>query len=79
MTTLTFPTLSRQAPPQVPWSLVSNTQVFQSPLSAAVQTVEMPAALLGAVMSREQRIDDKGRGGTEGGYSRFSDGYPATY
>lgn len=44
MTTLTWPTLTRAAPRVIDWSLVSNTQTFNSPLSRAVQTVEMPGA-----------------------------------
>jgi hypothetical protein len=44
MPILTWPTLSRKLPPQLDWSLVSNTQTFQSPLSGSVQTVEMPGA-----------------------------------
>lgn len=44
MTTLTWPTLTRSLPSQFEWSLVSNTQTFTSPLSGAIQTVEMPGA-----------------------------------
>lgn len=44
MTTLTWPTLTRSAPRVLDWSLVPNTQSFSSPLSGAVQTVEMPGA-----------------------------------
>jgi len=44
MTTLAWPTLARKLPAQFDWQLVSNTQTFQSPLSGAVQTVEMPGA-----------------------------------
>lgn len=44
MTTLTWPTLSRDAPRVLDWALVPNTQSFSSPLSGAVQTVEMPGA-----------------------------------
>ena len=44
MTTLTWPTLARSAPRMLDWSLVPNTQTFQSPLSGSVQTVEMPGA-----------------------------------
>lgn len=44
MTILTFPTLLKSTPALIDWSLVSNTQSFSSPLSAAVQTVEMPGA-----------------------------------
>lgn len=43
MTVLTFPTLTRNTPPRLEWSLVGNTQRFQSPLSGAVQTMEMPS------------------------------------
>lgn len=43
MTTLTFPTLSR-APDTFEFGLVHNTQTFTSPLSATVQTVEIPSA-----------------------------------
>lgn len=43
MTTLTFPTLSR-TPPSFTFGLKHNTTLFQSPLSGAVQTVEMPGA-----------------------------------
>ena len=44
MTIHTWPTLTRRAPLQLDWSLLSNTQSFTSPLSKAVQTVEMPGA-----------------------------------
>jgi hypothetical protein len=44
MTTLTWPTLTRSLPSQFEWSLVSNTQTFTSPLSGAIQTVEIPGA-----------------------------------
>lgn len=44
MTTLTWPTLTRSAPRDLDFSLVPNTQSFSSPLSGAVQTVEMPGA-----------------------------------
>ena len=44
MTILTWPTLTRSAPRVLDWSLQPNTQAFQSPLSGAVQTVEMPGA-----------------------------------
>lgn len=44
MTTLTWPTLTRAAPRVLDFSLVPNTQSFGSPLSGAVQTVEMPGA-----------------------------------
>jgi len=44
MSTLTWPTLSRSAPPELVWGLRSNTQTFESPLSGAVQTLEMPGA-----------------------------------
>lgn len=44
MPILTWPTLSRRAPAAFDFSLVSNTQTFTSPLSKAVQTVEMPGA-----------------------------------
>lgn len=43
MPILTFPSLSRRLT-QLDWSLVSNTQTFQSPLSGSVQTLEMPGA-----------------------------------
>lgn len=44
MTILSWPTLSRSAPPELVWGLQSNTQTFQSPLSGSIQTVEMPGA-----------------------------------
>lgn len=44
MTTLTWPTLTRTAPRVLDFSLVPNTQSFSSPLSGAVQTIEMPGA-----------------------------------
>lgn len=43
MTTLTFPTLSR-LPDVFDFGLTSNTMTHRSPLSQAVQTVEMPGA-----------------------------------
>lgn len=42
MTTRTFPTLSR-LPDSFDFGLTSNTMTFTSPLSSAVQTVEMPS------------------------------------
>lgn len=50
MTTLTWPTINRKTT-QLDWSLVSNTQSFVSPLSGAVQTVEMPGARWRAVFT----------------------------
>lgn len=44
MTTYAFPTLSRSAPPEVIFGLRANTQVFTSPLSGGVQTLELPGA-----------------------------------
>lgn len=45
MTVHTFPTLTKvPTPGALDWSLVSNTQAFQSPLTGAVQTLEMPGA-----------------------------------
>lgn len=44
MTILTWPVLTRAAPRLVRWGLVSNTMSFSSPLSGAMQTVEMPGA-----------------------------------
>ena len=51
MPTLTWPTLSRKLPASFDWQLISNTQAFQSPLSGAVQTVEMPGARWAAQFS----------------------------
>jgi len=42
MTILSFPVLSHATPPEIEWTQVANTQTFTSPLSGAVQTVEMP-------------------------------------
>lgn len=44
MSILTFPTLSRTDPTKFTFSLVSNTQTFESPLNKAVQTYELPGA-----------------------------------
>lgn len=44
MTTLTWPTLTKGTPAQLEWSLMANTQTYQSPLSRSVQTVELPGA-----------------------------------
>lgn len=44
MTILTWPVLTRAAPRLVRWGLTSNTMPFSSPLSGAMQTVEMPGA-----------------------------------
>jgi hypothetical protein len=44
MPTLTWPTLTRSLPSQFEWALASNTQTFTSPLSGAIQTLEMPGA-----------------------------------
>ena len=40
----TFPTLSRQIPSELRWGLESNVMVSLSPLSGAVQTLELPGA-----------------------------------
>lgn len=50
MTVYAWPTINRRIT-QFDWSLVSNTQSFQSPLSGATQTVEMPGARWRAVFS----------------------------
>lgn len=42
--TIAWPTLTRSAPAEMEWALVANTQTFTSPLSNAVQTVELPGA-----------------------------------
>jgi len=39
-----FPTLTRQAPTTGKFSLLTNTQTFESPLNRAVQTMELPGA-----------------------------------
>lgn len=44
MTILTWPVLTRAAPRLVRWGLTSNTMSFSSPLSGAMQTLEMPGA-----------------------------------
>lgn len=44
MTTPSWPVLTRTAPRVMDWSLMPNTQAFSSPLSGAVQTVELPGA-----------------------------------
>ena len=45
MTTLTFPTLAYNAFDKYSFALESNTLSFRSPLSNAVQTIEIPGAL----------------------------------
>lgn len=57
MTILTWPTFARAVPRNFDWSLVPNTQSFQSPLSGAVQTVEMPGARWKASFLLEDLID----------------------
>lgn len=42
MSTITWPTLTRTAPRVMQFGLRSPTQVFESPLSGAVQTAEIP-------------------------------------
>lgn len=44
MTTWAWPTLTRGAPRVLDFSLVPNTQSFESPLSKSVQTIEKPGA-----------------------------------
>lgn len=44
MSLITYPTLSATAPARMRWGQVSNTQVSTSPLSGAVQTIELPGA-----------------------------------
>ncbi len=58
MTILTWPTLSRAAPRQVRWGLVSNTMSFSSPLSGAMQTLEMPGARWRCSFVMENLIED---------------------
>lgn len=58
MTILTWPTLTRAAPRVLDWSLQPNTQSFQSPLSGAVQTVELPGARWKASFLMENLTED---------------------
>lgn len=59
MTTLAWPTLTRAAPQDIDWRLLSNTQKFESPLNRSVQTVELPGARWAASFSFEAlEIDD---------------------
>jgi hypothetical protein len=44
MTTLAWPAITRSGPRDFELTLEANTQTFSSPLSRAVQTVEMPGA-----------------------------------
>lgn len=44
MTAFAFPTLARGVPQAVQWGVVWNTQVFASPLTQSVRTVELPGA-----------------------------------
>lgn len=46
--TIPFPDIS---PASLEWRLVSNTQVFKSPLSGATQTLELPGARWAAALS----------------------------
>jgi hypothetical protein len=44
VTTISFPTLSNAVPADFEFGLMSVTQTFRSPLSGAVQTLELPGA-----------------------------------
>lgn len=57
MTVLTWPTFVRATPRVLDWSLVPNTQSFGSPLSGAVQTVEMPGARWKASFMLENLVE----------------------
>lgn len=58
MTIYTWPTLSRNSPAELEWSLISNTQEFTSPLSNSVQTVEMPGAKWRASFTMQNLTED---------------------
>lgn len=51
MQTFNFPSLLVPWPDQFDFSLLSNTQISQSPLSGSVQTLELPGARWGATLT----------------------------
>lgn len=57
MTTIAFPTLSRAAPREFDFGLISNTQKFESPLNRSVQTGELPGARWAAQFGYENLTD----------------------
>ena len=57
MTPIPFPTLSRQSPAELQWTLISNTQGFSSPLTASEQTTELPGARWQAVFTMKPLLD----------------------
>lgn len=42
MTTLSFPTLSREHPSSFEWAWIANTRMFRSPMNGAARTREIP-------------------------------------
>lgn len=58
---LTLPTISRRAPTQASFSLVANTQTFESPLNKSVQTYELPGARWAASWSYQNLTDADAR------------------
>lgn len=58
MITLAFPSLVVPWPDQFDFSLISNTQIFQSPLSGSLQTLELPGARWGATLTFNNVKDD---------------------
>lgn len=58
MRTFDFPVLAVPWPDQFDFSLVSNTQIFTSPLSGSVQTLELPGARWAATMTFNNVKDD---------------------
>ena len=60
-TPLTLPTISQRAPTQASFSLVANTQTFESPLNKSVQTYELPGARWAASWSYQNLTDADAR------------------
>ncbi len=58
---LALPVISQRAPTQASFSLVANTQTFESPLNKSVQTYELPGARWAASWSYQNLTDADAR------------------
>ena len=61
MPILSLPTLERSKPTVVSFSLIPNTQKFESPLNRTTQTLELPGARWAAKMEYKNRSEADGR------------------
>lgn len=61
MSILSLPTLSRPVPSSCLFSLIANTQAFQSPLNRSTQTLELPGARWQSTFSWQNLTDADSR------------------